>query len=223
MLFGDDYGRENPRLAGRKGEIFTPCCRFDYLGFGDIHGFGVGVKRYNRDYFIKRGNFFPLLKGFIFALFIRVFLRPKSLLDVGCALGEVVYFATKLSIKSEGVDISNEAISQQSFSLRSNCKIGSVLNLPFQDKSFDVVSGLALLEHIPERETVRALEELLRVSKKFVLLQICVKDNPFEGKHYLLDQTHVNVQQSNWWIKTFDDLGLKFRTIPRTGLFIFRT
>lgn len=181
------------------------------------------MKPYDRNYFIKRGTFFPLFKALIFTLFIKAFLRPKTLLDVGCALGEVVRFTSRLGIRSKGVDISQAAVSQINSSLNSRCRIGSILNLPFKDKMFDVVSCLALLEHIPEKDTKEALKELLRVSQKYVLLQICVKDNPFEQDHYLLDQTHVNVRQSNWWIETFNDLGLKFKTISRTGVFLLYT
>lgn len=178
------------------------------------------MKPYDKDYFIKRGTFFPLLKALIFSLFIKAFLGPKTLLDVGCALGELVWFTSRLGIRSKGVDISQAAVSQINSSLNSHCRIGTILNLPFQDNRFDVVSCLALLEHIPEKDIKEALKELLRVSQKYVLLQICVKDNPLEQDHYLLDQTHVNVQKSNWWIGIFNNLGLKFKTISRTGVFL---
>lgn len=180
----------------------------------------MGVKRFSKDYFLKRGKTFPIIKGLIAALFIKAFLRPKTLLDVGCALGELVWFTSRLGIKSKGVDISSEAISQLNSSLKPSCKVGSILNLPFPDKRFDVISCLALLEHIPAKKAKKALKELLRVSRKYVLLQICVKDNPLEGNHYLLDPTHVNVRQNRWWIEKFNDLGLKFKTISRTGVFL---
>ena len=178
------------------------------------------MNSYDKNYFIKRGKFFPLLKALVFVLFIKIFLRPKSLLDVGCALGEMLQLASKLGIKSWGVDISRAAISQMTPSLRSRCQVGSILSLPFKEGSFDIVSCLALLEHIREEDTEKALREVLRVAKKYVLLQVCVKDSPFEGKHYLLDSTHVNVRKNRWWVEKFNDLGLKFKTIPQAGVFL---
>lgn len=177
--------------------------------------------RYDEAYFAKRGTFFPEIKGLIFAIFIKLFLKPKNLLDVGCAEGKLVKWATRLGIKAYGVDISSDASLKAEASIRHKCKVADLLNLPFKNNEFKAISCLAAMEHIDKENANQALNELLRVSKKHVLLQICVEDNPFERKHYLLDSTHVNVKKSSWWIKKFQELDLKIKlAIPKLGVFL---
>jgi ubiquinone/menaquinone biosynthesis C-methylase UbiE len=54
----------------------------------------------------------------------------------------------------------------------------NVLALPFADRTFDVVTMLEVLEHVPD--TARVLAEVCRVAKRFLLLSVPSKedDNP---------------------------------------------
>ncbi len=47
---------------------------------------------------------------------------------------------------------------------------GDATNMPFADHSFDVVTLLEVLEHIPD--TAAALREVLRVARRFVLISV---------------------------------------------------
>ncbi|MFZ5365800.1 MAG: class I SAM-dependent methyltransferase [Patescibacteria group bacterium] len=177
---------------------------------------------YDKKYFQKRGFLFPEIKGFVFALFVKLFLMPKTLLDVGCGEGTLVKWATRWRIDAWGIDITFAGFSKAKNFVRRRCQIGNVLDLPYKDEAFEVVSSLAVMEHIRKEDTERALSELLRVCQKYVFLQICVRDNPFEGKHFLLDPTHVNVEDSSWWLKKFQKMKIKTRfSFPRLGLFLF--
>jgi ubiquinone/menaquinone biosynthesis C-methylase UbiE len=55
---------------------------------------------------------------------------------------------------------------------------GSATGMPFDDRSFDVLTMLEVLEHIPD--TAAALHEALRVARRFVVLSVPSKadDNP---------------------------------------------
>lgn len=176
---------------------------------------------FDKEYFEKRRGFFTEIKSLFYAFLIKLFLKPKKLLDVGCAEGKLIKWAMRLGIKASGVDISNKGFKLAPALVRGKCQKGDILNLPFKNNQFEAVSCLALLEHIKKTDVDRALAELLRVTKKYVLLQICVKDNPFEGEHYLLDPTHVNVEESDWWVKKFKELKIKTKfSPPILGLFL---
>ncbi len=50
--------------------------------------------------------------------------------------------------------------------------VGSVLNMPFDDSSFNVVACYEVLEHLPYDSFKPALSELLRVTDSFVILSL---------------------------------------------------
>jgi len=183
----------------------------------------VKGKSYNQAYFERRNPLFSGIKSCFYVIFIKLFLRPKNLLDVGCAEGKLVKWALKWKIEALGVDISSQGFVKAKPIVQARCQIGDILKLPFKNSQFEVVTCLALMEHIEVKRTDFALKELLRVSQKYVLLQICVKDNPFEGKHYLLDSTHVNVKKSNWWTTKLKNLNLEVSlALPKLGLFLIK-
>ena len=50
--------------------------------------------------------------------------------------------------------------------------LGSVAKIPFTNESFDVVACFELLEHLPYEQLIPMLQEIRRVSKKFVVLSL---------------------------------------------------
>ncbi len=179
---------------------------------------------YNQSYFKARGRWFPWTKAFFFASWIKLFCRPRTLLDVGCARGELVFCSRFLGIKAFGIDISPDALRQVPRAVKNFCYHGSITALNFKKNSFDFITALALLEHIPHHNLGQALRELERVALKGLVLQICVPDSPWErNRHYLRDPTHVNIRPSSWWQKVFQQRYWRFREIfPRSGLFLIK-
>lgn len=180
------------------------------------------MREYSKEYFEKRNQWFTFLKASFFAFLIKIFLKPKYLLDVGCACGELVKITSMLGIRTFGIDKSKSAIDYTSKYGGGNFARASILSIPFKNNSFDTVVSLAVMEHILSTDTDRALTEAMRVAKRFILLQICVKDNPLEwNKHYLKDSTHVNVMFSKWWREKFKNLGMEYKEIiPCFGIFL---
>jgi len=50
--------------------------------------------------------------------------------------------------------------------------VGSVLDIPFRDNSFQIVACYELLEHLPYEYVAKALSEISRVSKQYVILSL---------------------------------------------------
>ena len=92
-----------------------------------------------------------------------VSLVPRNVLEVGIGNG----FVSKY-LKERGVNVKTLDIDYR----LSPDIIGSVLDMPFSNEAFNVVSCCEVLEHLPYSEFRNALGELARVSQKFVILSI---------------------------------------------------
>lgn len=100
-------------------------------------------------------------------------LKPKSILDVGCGEGFTLERLRnrKIGDKLEGVDFLDAAIELgKKEHPNITLKKASIYALPYRDNSFDTVLCSEVLEHLEFPE--KALEELVRVSSKYVVLSV---------------------------------------------------
>jgi len=97
-----------------------------------------------------------------------------SILDVPCGLCTDYYgFLDESSaIDYTGLDITPQLI-QNGQEAGVPCVLGSIENIPFPEKSFDVTYSRHILEHLDKYET--ALNEIIRVSKKEALVVFFIK------------------------------------------------
>ncbi len=96
----------------------------------------------------------------------------ESLLDVGCGKGDFVNTLVADSPgrfkKIVGLDISKEALKY----VRADKIEGTIADLPFADKSFDLLTCLETLEHLPHEDLKKGAAELQRVSRKYILVTV---------------------------------------------------
>lgn len=112
-------------------------------------------------------------------------IKPEVILDAGCGEGMVIsYLRNWIGVEVEklvwnekekrefyGIDMSEGAIEEAKKRVPfANLQTGSVYNLPYVDNFFDLTICSEVLEHLEEPE--KALLELKRVSKKYVLLSV---------------------------------------------------
>lgn len=90
-----------------------------------------------------------------------------KLLDAGFGYGLIEKYLNKKGIIFDlhGIDISQKAVKRLREVIYGNFRVGSILEIPFTDKFFDVVLALEILEHIPPSKTFKAINELYRVLK----------------------------------------------------------
>lgn len=100
-------------------------------------------------------------------------LRPSEVLEIRIGNGFVSHYLKERGINIMTLDIDNE--------LKPDV-IGSVLDIPFQDRSFQVVACFELLEHLPYDDMPKALSEIHRVSKRYAVLSL-----PDSTRVYRLD------------------------------------
>jgi len=86
----------------------------------------------------------------------------SKILDVGCGTGANLELLSEFG-ESEGVDVSVEALSFCKQRGLDRVKLGAAEELPYADQSFDLVTGLDVVEHLDD--DVAGLREMHRVLK----------------------------------------------------------
>lgn len=135
----------------------------------------------------------------------------SKILDIGCAKGFLIYDFKELFPQTEvwGVDISKYAIDRVDKSISNNVVIANAKELPFESNYFDLVVSINSLHNILNvNETIDALSEIQRVTKKYSFVSLGAYENNQERK--IIDEwavvatTYVNEKD---WLKIFNKAG----------------
>ena len=90
-------------------------------------------------------------------------LQPKTVLEIGIGNKMVSDYLKKQGIEVKKLDINKDL--KPDFT-------ASVLNMPLANDSFNVILCAEVLEHLPFEDFKKALLELKRVSKKYIILSL---------------------------------------------------
>lgn len=124
-------------------------------------------------------------------------IRPRTVLDAGCAMGFLVEALRARGVQAWGVDISEYAISQVHQSVRDFCRVGSIAD-PF-DRRYDLIVCIEVLEHMPAAEGTRAVANLCAHTD-----DVLFSSSPND----FTEATHINVQPPEYWVEHFARHGL---------------
>ena len=127
-------------------------------------------------------------------------------LDVGCGTGRWVRRYEKLEFSAVGVDATIGMMQiARAHNTRSPLATGLAQSLPFSDATFDCLSDITVVQHIPYELQSRALQEMVRVLKpggRMILLEvICGKKNRIEKN------SHVFPREPRDWISEVEHCG----------------
>ena len=129
----------------------------------------------------------------------------SSLLVVGAGNGAFLNFIekTKLNIQTKGVEYSIGGIRNKV--CQSEIIQGSIDDLKLANQSFDCISALEVIEHLPVSIYEKGLTELERVAKNYILISVPYKENR-------VNVTCPNCACSfnpNTHVRSFDEMKLK--------------
>ena len=140
-----------------------------------------------------------------------------TIADIGCGNGAITnVLAEKLNVV--GIDFSRVAL--KCLSTKASPIVGSADQLPIRDKSADVVLSSELLEHLTNELFLKAVSEIKRTSKRYVL--ISVPNNEKLRRRYTKcsfcgSEFHIYGHLRSFSLKTlagfFDEYSVKFFTV----------
>lgn len=138
-------------------------------------------KFYDHDYLLVEGdgtsyaNGFKLNRPLAKALKLLGNLRGKKVLDAASGRGEFAYHCVKKGATVLGVDFSKDSVNLGNFikkkltkkeSLRLNFQLMDISKLSLPDNSFDIVSMMDVIEHLPQKKLEKSIMEAHRVLRK---------------------------------------------------------
>ena len=119
-------------------------------------------------------------------------LSPKTVLDVGCAIGMLVEALRSQGIDADGIDVSEWAIAQVPEPLRPYCRVGSITE-ELADH-YDLITCIEVLEHLPRSMAAAAVSNLCRHADQIL----------FSSTPDCFDEpTHLNVESPSYWAQLF--------------------
>lgn len=134
--------------------------------------------------------------------------NPSSILDSGAGPGWLAKFLSEFGSVSTvvGLDYSKQALKISP--IKEKMVLGSVTEMPFADKSFDLVISREVFEHLTVEQAQSAFDEILRVSKKWIYMTIWMNFDPEAKDDVVLDDlaidpTHITFCTRNWWNNFF--------------------
>jgi SAM-dependent methyltransferase len=133
-----------------------------------------------------------------------------SVLDVGCAKGFMLYDMQRLipGLRVHGIDISKYAIENGYEPIRPYLSVASCDDLPFEDKSFDVVISITTVHNMDYEGCIRTLKEIERISRRGSFITVDAYRNDEEKQRMeawnLTAKTVLHVDE---WRELFDKAG----------------
>jgi len=134
----------------------------------------------------------------------------SSVLDVGCAKGFMMHdFAILIpGITVKGIDISSYAIENAIDTMRPHVAVADARQLPYADKSFDVVISINTIHNLEMADVITALKEIERVQRAGAFITVdAYRDENEKARMEAWNLTARTILSVDGWKRLFADVG----------------
>ena len=188
------------RHAAKTPEIVAIARQFGEMYWDGPREYGYGGYRYD-------GRWRSVARDIIAHFRLESGMR---VLDVGCGKGFLVkdLMLELPGLDVFGLDISRYALLHCPTELVGRLHLGSADSLPFPDGAFDCVLSINTLHNLPRPRTVRALQEVQRLSGGKAFVQVDSYRTPEEKA--LFEQWVLTAEFHDYpdaWLKVFREAG----------------
>ena len=153
---------------------------------------------------------------------IKEVFAPQRVLDMGCGPGALMYLLQELGLEVDGVDFSPTSKDIAPESVRSRIQIGSITEIELPTDSYDLVICREVFEHMPVIKVQKAVENLCRVSSRFVYVTTRFHPAPTSlfdvTTEFDVDPTHINCMNKDMLRLMFVLQGYRRRADLEAGM-----
>ena len=149
-----------------------------------------------------------IIAGFVADICRRITDRRPRILDVGCGTGANLILLSKYG-DAEGVDVSEDALAFCRERGLDKVRLGAGEELPYEDSTFDLVTGLDVVEHMDDdlagltemRRVLRPGGRVLLFVPAFMFLWGLQDDVSHHRRRYRLSQLRRVLEQAGFEIE----------------------
>lgn len=148
----------------------------------------------------------------------------KQFLDAGCGTGWVSAEAAARGAQVTSMDMGPELLKEVAKKAKTKTVVGSILEMPFADNSFDIVVSTEVIEHVTE--PLKAIQEMHRVLKPGGVVVITTPNAFWHWAIRLSNALHLRPYQGleNWlsWDQFMNaHTLLGYTTLKKRGIHTF--
>ncbi|SRR5258708_3498863 len=189
----------------------------------------MDFKEYDSDYFAggnKSGyDNYETCVGVVRDMFDMLYrsldFKPKTALDVGCAYGFSVAKLRENGIEAYGVEPPTFAYNKAKEKNWGSFIFCDYLpELGTIGKTYDLVTAVEVLEHVPKEHLKRSVERLWELTGNTMILMPNMANDWESAKHHaenlghshgggIEDVTHISMLPKEWWEELFTELDLQ--------------
>ncbi len=126
---------------------------------------------------------------------IKEVFQPKRVIDMGCGPGALMFLLQEVGVTADGIDFSQTSKDIAPKEVAERIRIGSITEIDLPDNSYDLVICREVFEHMPVLLVQKAVENLGRISSRFVYVTTRFHPNPTSlfdvTTEFDVDPTHI--------------------------------